>query len=1436
MVEISTKPTTKRTYENYRKKTGNIPSFGEFLDELRKRIGKRGFPLATHGYEIIAHETFVWTACQQRIVVNCEYCTYYLLQIHIMAGIGIKFEEFTDGDIDTYLERLTQHFIALDLSNAENVTKRKAVLLSSVGGKNYRILKDLSFPDNPATKTYEQLEALLRGYFTPKRLEVAERFRFHNYKQLVDQSVSAYAAHLKKLASTCGFVGDQIQVNLRDRFICGLRSENMQRKLLSLELTFQQAVDRALAEEAAAKNVKDMGAMSSSAHSTTQPVHKIHAASPSYQSKRKPTHTSSHPSHRRDAPEARRARCDRCGFDNHKSSECKYKNATCFKCNKVGHLKSECRSGSSRTTHEGTQYKKKVQFINQADTDEDFVNSVFNVDSAIQNIPIQVQMTVSDVDTNLILDTGAPYTLMSIEHYRKNLSHVQLDPSTKKLHVYAGRQLKVHGEIIVSVTYGKQKVTLPIVIVEGVGTQAPPLLGRDWLSRIKLDWPNILASRGMYAMAEHTSASNAHSGLQKLKDKYAPIFGNELGTVKGVTAKLYVDPDATPIFHKARPVPFALRGAVEDELTRLQTEGIITPVDISEWATPLVCVPKADGKVRLCGDYKVTVNRVIQTDQHPIPTPEEICAKISGGQMFSKIDLKCAYQQLVLDEASQNLVTINTLKGLFRYTRLPFGISSSPAIWQRFIDQVLQGLDFGVCVIQDDVLITGRNDEEHLANLEKVFQRFLKFGLRVKPEKCAFLQESVIFFALKVSADGVQPTEEKVMAVRKAPTPTNVHELRSWLGLLNFNAKFIPNISTILHPLNELLGNKEWKWTRKCDLAFQQAKDALTSDTILMHYNPKLPITLVADASPYGLGAAILHEVDGNLKPIAYASRSLGTHEKGYAQIDKEGAAIMFGVQKFRMYLYGRHFTIRSDCKPLERIFGSKCAIPTMAAQRLQRWAIALAAFDYDLKYIPGKDNVLADALSRLPLPVTGKCEDATYSIEEKWLEGLPITSKEIRDATVRDPVLSRVLEYTRSGWPDEVEDLRLKSYFTRKCELSIEQNCVMWGLRVIIPSKFETSILQELHMAHPGMVRMKELARSYVWWPGIDQQIEHMVRSCESCQQHKNIPTVSPMMPWIWPGSPWVRIHIDFAEKNGQSFLLVVDAHSKWPEVCVMNSTTSEATIKELRNIFARHGLPQQVVSDNGPQFRSDLFKEFMSQNGVKHILVSPYHPASNGAVERLVQSFKRSFMSSTTGDVHQRVARFLLTYRSTPHATTGCSPAQLFLGRELRTRLSLLKPSVKDHVTRKQSDQLMNQSKGLTLREFYPGDRVTVKDMRCNNTWWPGTVAERSAPKSYVIVLQDGRIWKRHVDHMRRAEYAGQKHVDNQLVDIPFDTEIVHPANNTEICNRAQIVQPEISVEPVNDNDSSPQDSSVDCKQVSPARRSTRERRAPERLVESM
>ncbi len=324
-----------------------------------------------------------------------------------------------------------------------------------------------------------------------------------------------------------------------------------------------------------------------------------------------------------------------------------------------------------------------------------------------------------------------------------------------------------------------------------------------------------------------------------------------------------------------------------------------------------------------------------------------------------------------------------------------------------------------------------------------------------------------------------------------------------------------------------------------------------------------------------------------------------------------------------------------------------------------------------------------------------------------------------------------------------------LDPYFARRHEFTVQQDCVLWGIRVIVPPKLQRTVLQELHEGHIGVVKMKSLARSYIWWPGLDKEIEQCAKSCVGCGQHQHNPSKAPLHPWIWPSKPWQRIHIDFAGPfQNAMYLVVVDAHSKWPEVKIMSTTTSDNTITELREIFSRNGIPDQIVSDNGPQFRSTEFQDFTRSNGIKHIFSSPYQPSTNGLAERFVQTLKQSLRAAQSGNLHHKLANFLLAYRNTPHQTTKMSPAAMLNGRILQTRLSLVKPSIGANVTRSQLSQ--SDYRGGKEREFQVGDHVLARDYRKGCKWQHGTVTARTGPVSYTVGMDNGLIQRRHTDQL--------------------------------------------------------------------------------------
>ena len=354
--------------------------------------------------------------------------------------------------------------------------------------------------------------------------------------------------------------------------------------------------------------------------------------------------------------------------------------------------------------------------------------------------------------------------------------------------------------------------------------------------------------------------------------------------------------------------------------------------------------------MRICGDYKVTINGVLDVEQYPLPLPDDMFATLAGRKHFSKLDLTQAYNQTLVDEDTQKLLTINTHRGLYQYKRLPFSIASAPAIFQRVMDTLLQDIPHTLTFTFQHSIGSCHLSESH----------------GYSPP--GYPTHLVLHRCHRIDAEGRHATDDKLQAI---VNQWNIHELRSFLGLLNYYNKFMPNLASVVRPMYDLLHeNKKWEWSAQCTESFKRAKDLLISPNVLVHYDPNLPIKLAADASSYGVGAVISHVMpDNSEKPIAFASHTLTKSERNYSQLEKEALGLIFGVKKFHTYLYGRKFVLVSDHKPLTTILGPYKGVPTIAAAKLQRWALILSGYHYEIEFRPTKAHANADGLSRLPLP-----------------------------------------------------------------------------------------------------------------------------------------------------------------------------------------------------------------------------------------------------------------------------------------------------------------------------------------------------------------------------------------------------------------------------------------------------------------------------------
>ena len=685
----------------------------------------------------------------------------------------------------SYVERMGHYLMANDV---DSDAKKRAILLSTCGAKTYQLIRSLVAPRKPADIEFTCLIEEVRKHFNPKPSVIVERFQFHSRVRQSGESVSTYVAELRRLSQHCEF-GASLDDMLRDRLVCGISDNRIQRRLLAeADLAFKKALELAQAMESADRNTQDL----QKATAQSVAVHAVHKQGSS-------------------------GVCYRCG-GKHWSSDCRFRDAECRACGKKGHIARVCRSKAQETKPVSSEQRSRTQrahLLREDEEDPSTVYSMFKV-SARKSSPLYVSIQAHQKTLNMELDTGASVSVISEGTFQSTWGkeHApRLQPSDAKLHTYTGEEITVVGSIQVEVEHNGGRKELQLLVVKGDG---PSLLGRDWLSELRLDWEAI-----------HNVCVQDH--LETILDDHSELFKDELGLIRGVKAKIHVDQQAHPCFCKPRAVPFSLRKGVELELERLEEEGVIEPVQFAEWAAPIVPVVKEDGSVRICGDYKMTVNQASKLESYPIPKIEDLFTSLTGGKHFTKLDLSHAYQQLELEESSRAYVTINTQKGLFRYTRLPFGVSSAPAIFQRTMENLLQGFKHVVVYI-DDILITGSTDEEHLSNLKGVLHKLKEAGMRLKRKKCFFMRPEVEYLGHRISQKGLQPTKEKVKAIAEAPRPKNITELKAFLGLLNFYGKFLSNLATTVAPLYRLLQKKtEWQWGPAQEKAFGEAKELCTT-------------------------------------------------------------------------------------------------------------------------------------------------------------------------------------------------------------------------------------------------------------------------------------------------------------------------------------------------------------------------------------------------------------------------------------------------------------------------------------------------------------------------------------------------------------------------------------------------------------------------------
>lgn len=662
------------------------------------------------------------------------------------------------------------------------------------------------------------------------------------------------------------------------------------------------------------------------------------------------------------------------------------------------------------------------------------------------------------------------------------------------------------------------------------------------------------------------------------------------------------------------------------------------------------------------------------------------------------------------------------------------------------MEQMLTGCE-GIMIYIDDVVVYAPTKELHDARLRKVLERFRKYTVRLNKEKCKFGVTEIVFIGYRLSADGIRPKHDKVEAVKQFRVPKTTDEVHSFLGLVNFVGKFIPNLSTINEPLRRLLKKDvSFEWGPEQEKAFEALKQGLTSDVALAYYDVKSQTRVIADAGPVGLGAVLTQFQRMEWRVVAYASRSLTPPEENYAQTEKEALALVWGVERFHYFLYGREFELITDHKALETLFGPK----SKPCARIERWVMRLTSYKFKVIYKPGKSNI-ADPLSRL-LKESNEQPNSSKVTEEyiKWIvsyaEPNAIKNDEIEDASSQDTEIQAV----KSAMDNNQWTEKSSAFKPFENELCFAGGILLRGTRIVIPEKLREQTLQLAHEGHPGMTVMKRRLRAKVWWPKMDAQVEEFVKQCRGCILVSAQSAPEPLKRTVLPTTPWKFIAIDFLGPlpSGHNLLVIVDYYSRYKEVEIMKKIDSFETINRLKTIFARFGIPEKMRADNGPQLcRSDEFKQFCRVNNIELDSTTPWWPQENGEVERQNRSLLKrlTICQHEKGNWQVDLQAYLLMYRSTPHSTTLKTPAELMFNRNIRDKLPAFQQKfdenmdeeVRDRDTemKQKGKEYADRKRHAKTNDVEEGDEVVAKRQVVTNK-----LATKFEPTVYKVVKRSG------------------------------------------------------------------------------------------------
>lgn len=1223
-----------------------------------------------------------------------------------------------DGNWRSFKQQFELYLAALGLESKSDARKI-ALLLTVAGPQAIEVFNTFEFEQADDKQKYDKVIDKFDAHCSPQKNTVYERYVFRSRVQLPEETFDSFITDLKLKAQSCEF-GTLKDSMIRDQIVYGIYEKRTRERLLrEAKLTLEEAERMCHATELAQHHAKTFNESNVAATHESAKVAVVKNKTKRKVAQNKNSDNATYS-------------CKRCG-NKHEPRQCPAYGKKCAKCNGKNHFAKQCLSKGR---------SKAVRLVEETDLSETFFVGMVSCDNEETNrnkndkYPESedtwiVSLPVNGTSVALRIDTGAQANLISMTEIYAMKEKPKIINNRVLLKDYNGKDIESRGQCRLKVTVkNKDYHVLFTVVPEG----RESLLSGSTSKKLNL-------VKRVYNIRFAPDTQTVESIVQQYQDVF-----KGLGCLP-YTYKIQLKEDATPVIHAPRRVPAPLRDCLKKELDRMCQMQVITKVEEpTEWVNSMVCVDKKNKnkELRICMDPG-DLNQNIKREHYQIPKREEIASEMAGARYFSKLDAAQGFWQIKLDEKSSKYCTFNTPFGRYRFLRMPFGIISASEIFHRAMDNMLEGLE-GVRCYVDDVVIWGSTQQEHNERLKKVLQRIRENGLKLNRVKCQFGVKEITFLGDKLSTKGIEPDEKKIKAILSMPRPTDKKGVLRIMGMINFIGKFIPNLSVKTSAIRELLHDStEFKWTGRHEREWNVLKTTLTTAPVLAYYDPTKRLKISTDASKDGLGAVLLQAEGENWKPVAYASRSMTKTETKYAQIEKECLGLAYGLERFHCYVYGLPtFTVETDHRPLVSIIKKNL---NEMSPRIQRLIMKLQRYDFDLMYTPGKHLVLADALSRAPeLSYMSSTETEVEEHVNMIVESLPVSdskSKQISEETLKDAELQTVMTYIQSGWPRG----SCPKFYHIRSELSVADGLLLREKRIVIPHNMRTDILQRIHEGHLGVEKCKRRARDTVYWPGINKDIENMIGRCETCQKFQCKQAREPMLIPDLPTEPWKKVGTDLFHYNGKDYLLVIDYYSNYPEIALLTSTTATSVITHVKSVFARHGIPETVVSDNGPCYNCKEWQQFSMQYGFHHVTSSPQHAQANGKAEKGVHIVKQLLKKATDSKSDPYLA--LLSYRTAP-LECGLSPAELLMNRKLRTTLPCYTEIKQNQGIQTKMDNLKKKQKHhfdkatKALSPLAKDDIVRIQDQ---DAWYrKATVLQEVGPRSYEVRTEDGNVLRRN------------------------------------------------------------------------------------------